>query len=305
MLPGNGFNIMVEDFRRIPDLPPHLNKKQFSLGKVIPDVAPRDIMSLRYITTAGRIFRSKPVIGRSLKPEVSIDAWNDKENKPARIKVASPAAMPIVYKFDPAYGAILTAPGFDSRFYAQLGGSTNYGDPFFNRQSFPAKSRNLQPEWIKPAGQSAYLRFDGKGNNLVVPLYATPARAFSLEVEIKAESTSPQMLWRSYSKTGGALMVILNKGKLKFRYVSHNMTSFENETPALVPTGKKCKAVISFDLDKINFKVDNGRTYSYPCRGVPNKMTQLVFGGIGNGRRIGYFKGDLYALKIYPYSIIE
>ena len=305
MVPGNGFNIMVEDFRRIPDLPPHLNKKHFAMNKIIPDVAPRDILSLRYITVDGRIFRSKPIIATSLTPDVIVDAWSDKDNKPTQIKVAAPAAMPVVYKFDPAYGAMLTAPGFDSRFNAQLGGSTNYGDPFFNRQSFPAKSRNMQPEWIDVPGKPAYLRFDGKGNNLVIPLYATPARAFSLEFEIKAESDSPQMLWRSYSKTGGPLMVILDKGKLKFRYVSHNVTSFEGETPALIPTGKKCKVIIAFDLDHIKVKVDNGRIYSCPARGVPSKMTQLVFGGIGNGLRTGYFKGDLYALKIYPYSIIK
>ncbi len=304
MLPGNGFNILVEDFRRIADLPPHLNADNCKFTRTIPDVSPRDIMCLRYITKAGRIFRSKPVVFADLSKKMTVSAWNDKAGKPERIEVAAPAVKPIVYDFDPACGAMLKAPGFDSRFYAQLGGSTNYGDPFFNRDNYARNTETLQPQWAKDADGKYMLRFDGKGNNLIIPLYATPAGGFTYELSIKPESIAPQMLLRSYSKTAGAVMVVLDAGKLKVRFVRHDMQMISFTTPNLLETGKWQQLTIAFDMGKFKIRVDNGKIHEFTCVGKPFKMTQMVFGGVGKGIGIKYFKGCLRSLKVYPYSIL-
>jgi hypothetical protein len=52
-------------------------------------------------------------------------------------------------------------------------------------------------------------------------------------------------------------------------------------------------------MEEIKVKVDDGAVHSYPFKGRPFKMTQLVFGGIGNGKTYGYFKGGLKSLKLY------
>lgn len=304
MLPGNGFNIMVENFHRIADLPPHLNKNTFVLSKLIPDISPRDILCMRYITESGRIYRTKPKVFADISKELEISAWNDRTNKPENIKVSAEAAMPVTYAFDPSCGAMLRTVGFDSRYDAQLGGSTNYGDPFFNRDNFPKGQTQLQPEWIKDAKGNNILKFNGKSNNLVVPLYAAPARAFTYELEIKPESKLPQMLLRSYSKTSGAVMIVLVDGKLKVRFSRHDMKNIDFITPEIIKSGKWQKVTIAFDMNKFRIKTGDGKIYEYPCVGIPLKMTQMVFGGVGNGGRIKYFKGYLRYLKIYPYSIL-
>ena len=156
VLPGNGFNLMIEDFHRIADLPPHLNKSAYTFKKIIQDISARDIISMRYITKNGRIYRTKPQVFSDISKTITINVWNDKTKKTDRIKVSSEAVKPIIYKFDPSYGAMLSAPGFDSRYYAQLGGSTNYGDPFFNRDNFPRGQLSLQPEWAKDSQGKYY-----------------------------------------------------------------------------------------------------------------------------------------------------
>jgi hypothetical protein len=198
---------------------------------------------------------------------------------------------------------MLTAPGLDSRFHAKLGGSTNYGDPFFNRDNFPARSKILQPKWNKMSDGSQVLSFDGKGNNLVVPLYATPARAFTFEFEIKPESEKNQLLLRSYSKTAGPFAIILDAGKFKFRFVRNDQKLISFETPKLIKPNTWHKVIIAFDLKDMKIKVDNSKIFVYKCQGKPSKMTKMVFGGVGNARRYNYFKGKLKSLKIYPYSI--
>jgi hypothetical protein len=303
LAPGHGFNILVEDFRRIPDLPPRLDKQDCVISQWIPDISKRDIISLRYITEDGRIFRTKPQLFSSRSVYTNVDAWNDKKDKPEKLKVSNLSALPITYKFDPAFGAMLTAPGFDSRFHVKLGGSTNYGDPFFNRDNFPARSKILQPKWNKMSDGSQVLSFDGKGNNLVVPLYATPARAFTFEFEIKPESEKNQLLLRSYSKTAGPFAIILDAGKFKFRFVRNDQKLISFETPKLIKPNTWHKVIIAFDLKDMKIKVDNSKIFVYKCQGKPSKMTKMVFGGVGNARRYNYFKGKLKSLKIYPYSI--
>ena len=302
--PGNGFNLMVENFKRIPDLPPLLDVYSCSLSRKIPDVNPRDILSLRYITVTGRIYRSAPVIFADCTQTVNVDAWSDRNKRPGKVSVAAPAAMPLEYKFEPSSGAMLKAPGFDSRFNAELGGSTNYGDSFFLRNNFPSKSTVLKPEWRQQKDGSATLIFDGKGNNLVIPLYAAPARAFTLEFTLKGTARTSQLLLRSYSKTAGALMVVLDEEKLKFRFSTSDGKIINFTTPPLIKTNVWNEVSIAFDLKQFKIKVNDGKTYSYPCTGKPIKMTQLVFGGVGNGKYYGYFKGELKSFKIYPYSTL-
>ena len=299
--PGHGLNLMVEDFRRIPDLPPHLNTTSCTFAETLPDVSSRDILCLRAITTEGRIFRSPPIVFADCSKTREIAVWNDRDNRPGRLTVPLPAATPIVYTLNPDYGALLHAPGFDSRYDVQLGGSTNYGDPFFNRDNFPPESTVLQPAWRTGANGETTLHFDGRGNHLIVPLYATPSRAFTLECELKPESGKPQLLFRSYSKTAGALMVVLDQGKLRIRFLNHENRKTTVETPPLLTIGAWQRLIISFDMAQFTISVDDHAPVVLPCLGKPVKMSQLVFGGVGNARYYHYFRGGLKSLTIRPY----
>jgi hypothetical protein len=136
---------------------------------------------------------------------------------------------------------------------------------------------------------------------VVIPLYATPARAFTLECELKPESTQKQLLFRSYSKTAGALMVVLDQGKLQLRYISDDMKKTSVETPPLLTIGVWQRLAISFDLAKFTIAVDDQPPVILQCPGKPLKMTQLVFGGVGNARYFNYFQGALKSLTIRTY----
>lgn len=293
--PGHGLNFMLEDFTRIADLPPILNESSVSFSQILPHINKRDVLMLRFITISGRIFRSEPIRFTDRRM-TTVNCWSDRENIPTLNKVQKAAAIPIDYEFDPSAGALLKARGFDSRFYARLGGNCNYADPFFDPRNFPDSAASLQPQWI----DEKTLRFNGNGNHIVIPRYASPARAFTIDMELKYEKTTKaQILLSSYSKTAGALTVILEKsGSLKIRYVREDRSIKEFNTPKIMSSGKWIKLSIAFDLSKFKIIVDDDPTLSYPCKGKPVKMTALVFGGVGNGKKTGYFKGELKKLKI-------
>jgi hypothetical protein len=283
----DGMRIHVEEYYLLPDLvvPVNSNKAAFT-ACITEDVAENAVCHLRVVTKSGKTWRSRPVwLGAPDAGKVEYAVSSHMKNKPVATQIDRNRIPDLVYDFSNKYSDVLpTAAG--QYWYAELGGGSEYGQPFSREDRFPKDAKTSNPARVVEDGKDC-LKFDGIGNYLNFPHCALPRGEFSLEMEIKTTSDKPQLLFVSYGQYPGSLTIWLDKGKIVGRYLARLIPGDEDlwyktykmETDLVVPTGKWTKVELVYDLHNFVFKVDGKESNAFSCDRDGFAFGPAVFGG--------------------------
>ena len=306
---GNGVTVTLEDFRRLPDITPHVDAPSASFDFSFTPQRPHAVFHMRAIAKSGRIYRSAPVMIAGIEPgePVNLDVYSDSQQKHVTVQVDGGTIPDIEYQLDPANGSLLPTDA-GRCFWGQLGGrpvdvtgrgggeSGTMGDPFQNGRAYPADAPATAPEYVTEDGQPC-LKFDGIGNYIVFPREMTPRRGgWTLALEIKPTSNKKQVLFTHHGHYIGSVMVYLEDGKLWSRYTDQYVKSTTQQSGLSLPMGEWSQVEIHFDLASMTFTVNGETSEPQPAPGPGLYIGTSVFGGIGDGTQ--YFEGYLRALRM-------
>lgn len=336
-LAGHTF-FQIEHMRKLADHPVNLNTNKAVFSATVSSEFKAPCFQVRAITQSGKIYRSKPLLpekhgdgkepaygysGAFSKALAALRAWvrptasethaADKESynvfsctlgKAVAVDWPADEIIDINYAFTPEYGTVLRDlenPFFD----AKLGGGFKYLDPL-RFGSLPDGVSQTAPSWVKSDDQWM-LRFDGKGNYLVLPPGTIPNGPFTLEFECKTESGANQALFRQNSLKPGSILLYIIDGKLQAEFASMGRNYGEKIDALQVnldfPANKWVKVKAAYNLHSLVFEVD-GKSRKIPFNLRAARMTASIFGGFSSDdkdikdKNLKFFQGDLRSLHI-------
>jgi hypothetical protein len=308
--------VTLEDFRRAPDLPPHIDASAADLEFVTRPRRPHSVFHLRAITKSGKIWRSAPVMVAGLEPQppVALDVFSDTLGEAVEVQVDGSRIPDLEYDLLPENGSLAwTDAGIP--FCGQLGGRANavtyvgggeaggMGNPFRNGAAYPQDAASTAPEWVEEDGETA-LRFDGVGNFIVFPREVTPRRgAWTLQMRIKPTSAKEQIVWRHHGHYIGSVTVYLTDGELWSTYTDDQVKSTTQRSGLTLPLGQWSDVTLSYDLETMVFEVNGERSEPRAAPGPGMYIGTSVFGGHGAGTE--YFEGYLSGLRMLHRATLQ
>ncbi|MGE5530809.1 MAG: hypothetical protein ACM3VW_01660, partial [Bacteroidota bacterium] len=119
----DGITVTLEDFRREPDITPHIGKPSADFDFTMRPRRPNSLVWMRGITESGHIYRSAPVLlaGSPKGQPVDLDIFSDTSDRPCQVTVDSATVPDLKYEFNPEDGSILYT-GAGQSFWGELGG---------------------------------------------------------------------------------------------------------------------------------------------------------------------------------------
>ena len=301
--PGDCVQLELELRDELPDHPAPLNSKRAAIDACVFSKMNDPMYSVLAVTAEGKIFRSRPVFIRKIERTAPLRIYSTTAKKAVTAEVPAFQIPDIRYKFSPEYGNILgndTAKEFD----ATLGGGLSRGQTP-RRGALPRDLPQMAPIWEKTADGYS-LKFTG-GSYLSFPAAAVPNGAFTLEMELKTDSSANQYLFFTGQDRQGAVGLAVVDGKLHGSYGSgstgfgHVLTALPTDiavTPGVWHTVK-----VAYDLEHIRFEVD-GKGQTMPLTLRPAWTAPSLFGNFftpasGAGfAKPGPFTGHLRKLRI-------
>ena len=307
-------------------LPLDTGKVLFTKQLMVDD--PNSTLALRLVTEDGKIWWSKP-LETNADPSaetVPVDVYSDTAKKAIKLQVAKNRVPDINYNFTPRWGNILQTDS-GRGFYGHAGsyivtaidffalGSNSMGQPFrsYSADIFKGADRPA-PQWVKTEDGQWALSFDGEhGNFLALPNVVIPQRAgFALSFDVKpAEIKKDQVLFANQWETKGTFILSVKEGKFSIYFNQRTLgdpslpawsyKDFDTDIP-LYP-GKWQKVLLSYDESKLTLTA-NGKTQSFPFKGVGLYLQGSVFGGYGDRDKDGtipFYHGLLRSLEIKHY----
>ena len=294
----------VAKFEKLPDMPPQLDKKQFSFKTKLSDLPANSVVAARVISKSGKMFWSKPfVVNETRNGKEKLNVYSDTEKGTVTVDIEKSRIPVIDYIFKADGGAFLTTAA-GRKYFGEIGGGNGYGK-FMRGNNYPKGSTESAPEWVKENEKDA-LRFDGKGNYVFFPRETLPQGAFTLSMEVKLLSKKDQYLIKSKPAGGpeffdltikngkleGVYLGISKEGDKELWYKTLNMpTSLE------VPVGKWCRIEVSYNLKNFVFSIDGKKSRAFASDRKSYRFMPFIFGGNGSDSS-KYFEGLLSSLKI-------
>ena len=322
----DGLTITISKFNKMPDVPYNINKPVVHFSAIVTPEMKSSVFHMRAITKSGKIYRSKPIMLPMKKiekmGETTISVYSDTENKAVRFNVPVMQVPDITYEFNQDHGDILyTAAG--RPFWGILGGymdtatgrsgGESGAGTIFIRRPYPMDAHQTNPAWVMEDGKQC-LKFDGKGNYIILPVEAFPRTAgFTLTFDIKPTCSKNQVLFFTGGQYSGALMVYLDDDELKGSYFAINHLQDDglywsvshNLNPHLfVKCNQWSRVTISYDQSAFTFKVNDKTSASILCPGPGYNLGMTTFGGFENkgkptaGHGTRWFEGYLQSLRI-------
>jgi hypothetical protein len=305
----DGITVTLEDFRREPDLTPHIGKLSAEFDFTMRPRRPNSLVWMRGITVSGKIYRSAPVVlaGSPKGQPVQLDVFSDTSNRPCQVTVDEATVPDLKYEFNPENGSILyTAAG--QSFWGALGGreidatgvgggeAGGMGDPYRSGEAYPEKATETAPKYVLDAGRQV-LQFDGIGNYIVFPREMTPRRgSWTLEFEIRPTSAKKQVLFSHHGHYTGSVTVYLENGVISSEYSDRYLTTTQQRPGLKLPLGEWSTVRISYSLSTMTYTVNGQSSKPLPAAGPGLYLGQSVFGGLGDGTE--YFVGQLRSLRM-------
>lgn len=309
-------SVTLEDFRRLPEPPPHINAPQASFEFTATPRRPYSIFHVRAITRSGKLWRSAPIMvaGIGSGQPVALPVHSVVQNTVTHVQVAESQIPDIVWEFDPGNGTLMwTEAGVP--FCGQLGGraeavtfvgggeSGGMGDPFRNGAAYPENFISTAPQWTEVDGAPA-LRFDGVSNYIAFPREVTPRRnAWTLSFEIKPTSPKRQVLWAHHGHYVGSVTIYLEDGELWSTYTDERLHTSTQRPGLRVPLNEWSSVEVSYDLATMRFRVNGELSEPLPAPGPGLYLGTSVFGGLGAGTE--YFEGYLRALRMVHRATLQ
>ena len=308
--------VVLEDFSRAPDLPPHIDAPAASVEFTTWPRRQHSVFHLRAITKSGKIWRSAPVMiaGVEAQPPVPLDVFSDSLGERVRVEVDAARIPDLDYDLLPENGSLVwTDTGVP--FCGQLGGRANsvtfvgggesggMGNPFRNGAAYPEDARVTAPAWVEEDGETA-LQFDGVGNFIVFPREVTPRRgAWTLQMQIKPTSSKEQIVWRHHGHYIGSVTVYLTDGELWSTYTDDQVNSTTQRSGLTLPLDEWSDVTLSYDLETMVFEVNGERSAPQPAPGPGMYIGTSIFGGHGSGTE--YFEGYLRSLRMLHRATLQ
>ena len=294
----------VED---LPDNPRPLETTNAEVSAVLPADGRFPVWQLRAVAMSGKIWRSGPICtGRHGKAMREITLFSDTERRPVAARVAADRVPDFAYALDPRDGARLPCLA-DRRYDALLGDYSTYADYTFGARhprGFPEGCTRFEPEWVEEEGRKM-LRFDGKGSRLTLPVEVVPHGAeYALELEIKPESATDQVLVRTPYVGGNdcGLDVTVQDGTVRVSHFGILIVPRHYDTGAQLKAGEWNTIRIAKRFERIECTV-NGRSRSFGYDRRARRFAPVVIGGDnspcpGIPQGAVPFKGLLRALRV-------
>ena len=309
--------LVVQNYQKSPDIPVPINQKTISFSNIKKTPTYDDsIYQLRIISKDGKVFRSKPVIydAKNSGGKVDYSIYSETKGKKINVEILKSRIPDILYNFDPSRKKLLTAN--DCRaFDARMGGIEHYG-PFLrylqsNKNEFPASFKTLTPEWVQNNGEW-YLKFK-EGAFMVFPMDTFPGwkaeilprGSFTVIFEIMPLSDKKAILLTQQSWRPGALTLYLENGQISGEFINHNNKKFNLNPKFLVPLNKWSKIIISYNLEKMLFQVNDEKAELIDVNGRGVNFTPFVFGGFVDKNKFYGFDGYLKSFRVLHRSIIK
>ncbi|NUP99277.1 MAG: hypothetical protein HUU35_05415, partial [Armatimonadetes bacterium] len=305
----DGITITLEDYRRLPDVTPHVGRPEASFDFRLTPRQADSVLWMRAITQSGRLYRSAPlrlapsVSGRA----VSLDVFSETAGRPTKVQVEEASIPSLEYRLEPANGSLfITASG--RTFWGHLGGreidatgvgggeAGGMGDPFRSGEAYPKEARHTAPRYVVENGRPC-LEFDGLGNYVVFPREVTPRRgAWTLDLEILPTSPKKQVLFCHHGHYRGSVCIYLENGEIHSDYTDHMLTTTVQRPGLKLPLGEWSQVRVSYNLATITYTVNGRQSEPLPAPGPGLYLGSSVFGGLGSGGE--YFQGRLRALRM-------
>ncbi|MBQ9787540.1 MAG: hypothetical protein IJW33_05160 [Lentisphaeria bacterium] len=319
----DGLQLAIEIPQRLDDIPLPLDSKNAEFSTVINTAYPDGVFGVRAVSRSGKVWWSKPHIlsaPASGKKSV-ISVCRDKDLKVEKFTLDSAAVPHIAYRFDPEIaGNILTTPA-GREFYGNAGGydtvPTGFEGYHCSVYAIPYSFRKFRknngvnpavPRYEKLADGSWCLNFSGKGEFIGFPPSLFPQRTgFTVKMELMPLETDREQVYFVHAEheiSGFRLRTEDYRLVVDFyrrQYPGKGREDREIFKTSLDPVeGKWNKIEFKYDLERIYVTL-NGKTESFPCRGLARHTAVGGFGGDGttslNGD-IQYFKGKLKSFEV-------
>ncbi|MHB8993984.1 MAG: LamG-like jellyroll fold domain-containing protein [Armatimonadota bacterium] len=305
----DGITVTLEDFRREPDITPHIGKSSADFHFTMRPRRPNSLVWMRGLTQSGKIYRSAPVLLGALPQgqPTPLDIFSDTNDRPCQVSVDSATIPDLKYEFNPENGSLLyTAAG--QSFWGQLGGrgidatgvgggeAGGMGDPYRSGGAYPKNAKQSAPRYVTEDGRQV-LQFDGVGNYVVFPREMTPRRgSWTLEFELKPTSAKKQVLFSHHGHYTGSVTVYLENGVISSEYSDRYLTTTQQRPGLKLPLNEWSTVRISYNLSAMTYTVNGQTSKPLPAPGPGLYLGASVFGGLGDGME--YFEGGLRSLRM-------
>ncbi len=294
---GTLCHVYLEKRQYLPDHPRALNSRIAELAHSIKDLS--GVYHIRAVTASGKVFRSAPFVPKTAKTVAIHPGYSVKDSKFCNVSVPRNEIKHLKYSFSNEYGTVFKCnyPDFDGR----LGAGFRYVYPMWHGR-LPKGAAECAPVIADNV-----LKFDGKGNYIVLPVDALPAGAFTVRFSCKPASKTNMVLFRHAKYIPTSIESWIEGGKLKLGYTSmgHNYRNFSHEfdTGLDVKLNEWNDIEISYNYQYLKAYV-NGKAAIIPFNKRPGNYSTACFGGFNQldknciGRDLKFFHGELRSLEI-------
>ena len=301
----NGFiRLCFKDYDLLPDLPQKINASKVNFNFSVDNDNKNNCFHLRVIDNAGKIWRSSPFIFKApAKGKICLNVDSYSFNKITKI-ITDKNRIPFIkyiFKRDDSSTLYCSA---GSEWFAELGGGTEYGQPFHRTHRFPSNAPSPKPTWRVEDGYEC-LKFDGVGNYINFPMSTIPRGEFTVEMDIKPSSKKKQLLLACHGKYRGPFMLTLKNEKLSLIYHGRVLPgekymwlkAITLKPIHKVPCNKWTNIKIVNDLKHIKILINNKVCAKTPCDREAFGFSPVVFGGIKLKNDFNGFKGYLKSIS--------
>lgn len=319
----DGLQLAVEIPQRMDDIPLPLDSESAEFSTVLNTAYPQGVLGLRAVSKSGKVWWSAPYILKC-KPSgkmSEVRVWHDKKAAASTLKADSSRVPHIIYRFDPAVTGNILSTAAGREFYGNVGGydavptgfegyhCSVYSIPYSFYKFRKANAVNpAVPQYEKLADGTYCLNFTGKGEFIGFPPSLFPQRTgYTVKMELMPLDIDREQVYFVHAeheiagfrmRTEDYRLVIdfyrrqyPGKGREDVEIFKTNLDPVE---------GKWNKIEFRYDLDKISVTL-NGRTETFPCKGLARHTAVAGFGGDGTVSASGekhYFKGKLKSFEV-------
>lgn len=319
----DGLQLAIEIPQRLDDIPLPLDSRNAEFSTTLNTAYPDGVLGVRAVSRSGKVWWSKPYI--LARPESgkksALALYHDKKGKVSGLSIDSSRVPHIVYRFDPAVTGNILSTAAGREFYGNAGGydtvPTGYEGYHCSVYAIPYSFRKFRknnavnpavPQYEKLADGSWCLNFTGKGEFIGFPPSLFPQRTgFTLKFEIMPLDTDREQVYFVHAEHEIAGFRMRTEDyRLVVDFYRRQYPGKGREDVAVFKTnldpveGKWNKIEFKYDLEKIYITL-NGKTESFPCKGLARHIAVGGFGGDGtksaNGE-VHYFKGKLKSFEV-------
>ncbi|MBO7329672.1 MAG: hypothetical protein J6W00_12980 [Lentisphaeria bacterium] len=319
----DGLQLAVEIPQRLDDIPLPLDRKTAEFSTVINTAYPDGVLGVRAVSRSGKVWWSRPyILAAPAGGKNSVVAlYNDKNGKVSNFTIDSSRVPHVAYRFDPEITGNILSAAAGREFYGNAGGydtvPTGYEGYHCSVYAIPYSFRKFRknnavnpavPQYEKLADGSWCLNFTGKGEFIGFPPSLFPQRTgFTIKMELMPLDIDREQVYFVHAeheiagfrmRTEDYRLVIdfyrrqyPGKGREDVEVFKTNLDPVE---------GKWNKIEFKYDLNRIYVTL-NGKTESFPCKGLARHIAVAGFGGDGTKSANGdiqYFKGKLKSFEV-------